>query len=108
MSKREKASKAEIERNTRLLRESIRREEAEDAARLEEAKAEAATRGKEAFELDRFESLWTPFSYGRSKPERDQRVATWEHKYYVQYTDIMTLKDFAEKMAELEKHGAFD
>jgi hypothetical protein len=85
------------------LFERIRaRNAAERAERLERAKADAAARGKEPFDLAKLEAMADTSSEGRMDPEEDRR-ARFEEKYYVQYPDILTIEDFAREVEELNK-----
>ncbi len=92
----------------RFVKDLFARRKAEQAAKLKTAKEEAAQRGKEPFDLDRFETLFTPFKYGRYLPSREERLKDWEARYYTYHPDIMTLEEFAKEMAEQEKWGVFD
>jgi hypothetical protein len=74
----------------------------ERAARLARAKADAAARGKEPFDLARLESMADTSSEGRMDPEESRR-ARFEEMYYVHYPDLMTIEDFAAVVEVLNK-----
>ena len=78
------------------------RDAKEQAERLARAKADAAARGKEPFDLARLETMADTSSEGRMDPEEDRR-ARFERMYYVDYPDILTIEDFARKVEELNK-----
>lgn len=72
------------------------------AEQLEAAKAEAARRGKEPFDLAKLETMCDTSHEGRVDPVED-RQAEFERKYYVHFPDIMTLAEFARKVEELNR-----
>ena len=74
----------------------------ERAERLARAKADAAARGKEPFDLAMLETMADTSSEGRMDPEESRR-ARFEEKYYLQYPDILTIEDFAREVEELNK-----
>ena len=75
---------------------------AEDERRLAQAEAEAARSGKEVFELDAFEQCYDTSTELGFLPPRDVREYRLKLKYYVQYPDTMTLKEFADFMSSLD------
>ena len=78
------------------------RNKQESEERLARAKAEAAERGKEPFDLAKLETMADTSSEGRMDPEAE-RHARFEYMYYVDYPKIMTIEDFAAKVEELNK-----
>lgn len=78
------------------------RDAKERAERLARAKADAAARGKEPFDLAKLEALADTSSEGRMDPE-DLRRSKFEEMYYVEYPSILTIEDFAAKVEELNK-----
>ena len=72
------------------------------ADQLAAAKADAARRGKEPFELAKLEALCDTSREGRVDPV-DTRRARFEDLYYVHYPDVLTLADFARKVEELNR-----
>ena len=83
------------------LHEQIKREaEQRRAEALARAKADAAARGKEPFDLDRLAALTALDALGRATPE--ERRASLEYDYYVRAKDALTLADFA---AQLDERG---
>lgn len=81
------------------IRASNARVRAEALAR---AKAEAATWGKEPFDLDKLETMCDTTSAGRIDPI-EERQARFEEMYYVRYPSILTLAEFAREVTELNK-----
>lgn len=79
-----------------------RRNDAARAVRLAEAKAEAAARGKEPFDLAKLETMCDTSSEGRVDP-LPVRQARYEHMYYVEYGAVSTLAELAEKIEVLNK-----
>jgi hypothetical protein len=73
----------------------------EEAERLARAKADAATRGKEPFDLDRLEQLYDTTS-DLGHWSREERFRDWVWKYYVQASDLLTLAEFAERPRHLD------
>jgi hypothetical protein len=69
---------------------------------LAKAKAEAAAKGKEPFDLEKLERLCDTSNEGRQDPI-DERRAQLEYKYYVTNPEIMTIADFAALVEELKK-----
>jgi len=69
---------------------------------LASARAIAVARGKEPFDLEKLEAMCDTSHEGRLAP-RDERHAEFERKYYVQYPDVMTLAELAEKIDELSR-----
>lgn len=76
------------------------KQESED--RLARAKAEAAERGKEPFDLAKLETMADTSSEGRMDPEAE-RHARFEHMYYVRFPKLMTLEELAREIEELNK-----
>jgi len=72
------------------------------AEQLAAAKADAAQRGKEPFDLAKLETLCDTSHEGRLAP-LDERQADFERKYYVHFPDVMTLAEFARKVDELNR-----
>lgn len=85
-----------------FLEEIWARNAKERAERLERAKADAAARGKEPFDLARLETMADTSSEGRMDPEENRR-ARFEEMYYVNHPSILTIEDFARKVEELNK-----
>lgn len=85
----------------REFTERLRREHAEQRAEIL-ARAKQASVGKEPFDLAKLETMCDTSSEGRMAPV-DERQATFERMYYVEYPAIQTLADFARKIEELSK-----
>ena len=75
---------------------------AQNAADLEQAKREAAERGKEPFDLDKFDKIYPPAPYLWHTPTRQQRLKRLEELYYVSHPEVMTLEEFAKLRAKLD------
>ena len=85
------------------LHEALKQRNAERRAKaLAEARAEAAGRGKQPFDLTALEQLCDTSSEGRVDPI-DVRQDRYEHMYYVEYPDLMTLAELAKKIEEINK-----
>jgi hypothetical protein len=82
-----------------LVRLAARRVQRRRDERLSAAKAEAARRGKEPFDLARLETLCDTSREGKMDPVETRR-ARFEEMYYTYYPDVMTLGELAEKVAE--------
>jgi hypothetical protein len=72
------------------------------ADRLAAAKADAARRGKEPFDLAKLETMCDTTHEGRLDPVED-RHAEFERKYYVHFPNVMTLAEFARTVEELNR-----
>ena len=72
------------------------------AEQLDAAKADAARRGKEPFDLAKLETMCDTSRQGRLDPV-EERQAEFERKYYVHFPDVMTLAEFAKKVEELNR-----
>jgi hypothetical protein len=70
------------------------------AEQLAAAKARAAERGKEPFDLAKLETMCDTSHDGRLDPI-EVRQAELEQKYYVHFPDVMTLAEFAKVVTEL-------
>jgi hypothetical protein len=82
------------------LHERIKREnERKKAERIARAKQDAAARGKEPFDLAKLETMCATEALGRMSPE--ERAAQLEEMYYAQYPAVLTLAEFAARLAEL-------
>ena len=69
---------------------------------LAQARAEADASGKEPFDLDRFETLYDTTNETGSLPPRDERLRTYEHRYYLRYPELRTLEALAALMRALD------
>jgi hypothetical protein len=87
-------SKEALEFAERIDRENERKR----MERFARAK-DAAARGKEPFDLARLETMCATEALGRMSPET--RAAQLEEMYYVQYSETLTLADFAAEITEL-------
>jgi hypothetical protein len=90
--------KAAEELHARLKAEAQQRR----ADQLAAAKADAARRGKEPFDLAKLETLCDTSREGRIDPEETRR-ARFEELYYTHYPDVLTLAELARKVSELNR-----
>lgn len=72
------------------------------AEQLAKAKAEAAARGKEPFDLGKLEAMCDTSHNGILGPP-DERRTEHEWLYYMRYADLMTLAEYAERVAERDR-----
>ena len=80
-----------------LLEQANRRMKASQEADLAEEKAKAVVRGKEEFDLERFEAMYRGRLRADERP-REQRLAAREYDYYVLFADVMTIEEFAKAL----------
>ena len=66
---------------------------------LEQAMANAATQGKEAFSMSAFETALIDQNLSL---ERELSPEAWSEKYYCTYPDVITLAEFARIMHEVD------
>jgi len=85
-----------------LNREIFKEEDERRTRRLAEAKAKAAARGKEPFDLDALEKLCDTSVDGVVEP-RERRVERYERAYYVQHPSMMTIAELAARIREASK-----
>lgn len=83
-----------------FLAEALCRSEQTRADQLARAKADAATRGKERFDLAKLESLVDPGRMVRA----DLRRREYEYMYYVTKSELMTLAELAELIKVLSEY----
>lgn len=69
---------------------------------MDDAKADAARRGKEPFDLEKLEQLCDTSHEGRMPP-LEERYAEFESRYYVGYPEVMTLTEFAKEVEILNR-----
>ena len=87
----------------RALTAEIGRRNREQRSRaLADARALAASSGKEPFDLVKLETLCDTSSEGRLDPD-EVRQDRFEYMYYVDYPSITTLEEFARKVDEINK-----
>lgn len=80
--------------------ELMRQQDASRAERIAVAKAEAAARGKEPFDLAKLETLVDPGRMGAP----DQRQREYEYVYYVRHPKFTTLQELADLIRELSEY----
>jgi hypothetical protein len=79
--------------------ETSRQEDQKRAERLAAAKDRAVERGKEPFDLDRFEEIYT---IGKETGgTREERLAAREYDYYVMFEATMTMQEYAKRVWEV-------
>ena len=86
--------------------------QAEDQ-KLQQAKEQAKTEGKEVFNIDLVFQYFPPFAHEKEDILNNPRILalktkSLERRYYLSYPEIRTLKEFGEKMRELRELGTFD
>lgn len=74
----------------------------EQAAAIASAKEEARAKGKEPFDMDQFDEL-----YGVSDPKTGyvpsaDVAAEYEERYYCYHPEIMTMREFADFLQDME------
>ena len=85
-----------------LFEEIKRRNSAQAAEDLARGKADAASRGKEPFDLEKLEALCDTSSQGRVDPY-ETRHAHYEYMYYVHHPELMTIAELAALVEQLNK-----
>ncbi len=85
-----------------LFAKMLAKNRSDKAAKLAEAKSEAATRGKQAFDLDELEAIYDTRTDTGFLPARAERERDYEYRYYVTYRDTMTLAEFAAKQSAID------
>ncbi|WP_444884000.1 hypothetical protein [Microbulbifer sp. PSTR4-B] len=95
-----------------FVAELRRRHKKERQERLEKAKQKAKLDGKEPFDIDLVFKYFPVYEHDKEDMENpkvmQQKIEALEERYYVSFPDIMTIKEFGEKMCELRNWGAFD
>ena len=89
------------------LKGKERERRAKLAEDLRSAKQEAAARGKEPFDFGRLQALYDPSSELTASTDlRDpQAVAeSLDLRYYLDFPEVLTLSEFAEKLRELRPY----
>ncbi len=84
------------------VRAEVARRGAEQAVLLHAERDLATERGKEPFDLDRFEELYdteTALGYLPPRPDREWR---WAVAYYLTHRDVLTMAALAERMEALD------
>lgn len=83
----------------KFLASALARADRLRAEQLAAAKADAAARGKEPFDLGKLEAMCDTSHDGILGPP-DERRTEHEWLYYVRHVDLMTLAEYAESVAE--------
>lgn len=84
------------------MEKAIAKSKSEHAARLKAAKADAARRGKEPFDLAALEALCDTSHEGRMAPTAE-RQAEFEAQYYVACSEMMTIAEFAQHVTLMSR-----
>jgi hypothetical protein len=71
------------------------------SARLQAAKAQAASTGKEVFDLQKLEKLYDTTDRGRLI-DVAERTVIYEYMYYVEYPQAASLDAFARSLSEID------
>ena len=82
-------------------RELFDRLDREEAARLAAEKRDAVRRGKEPFDLDKFDDCLHPEDY-RQNATREELIADYEYQYYVVHRGVGSIREFAELLLRLD------
>lgn len=84
------------------LHQQMKERMAQDrAARLQAARAQATTNGKEPFDLQKLEKLCDTTERGRLLGVAE-RVAVYEYMYYVEHPQARNLDTFAQILNEIQ------
>jgi hypothetical protein len=70
--------------------------ERETAAKLAAAKAEAAERGKEPFDVEKMLALYEPYDQYRYPAPLDELSRHHERSYYLTSRELMTIAEYAD------------
>jgi hypothetical protein len=79
-----------------FFEELERRDQEKRADNLARAKAEAARRGKEPFDLEKLETMCSTRTSEGNQMTVERRRTSFEYEYYVSQSKLMTLAEFAE------------
>lgn len=94
------------EDDLRWLRERAAEAERRTAERLARARDEAQRSGKERFSYDRLLELHDPSSdLGHEVRDPAEAAARLERKYYLDFPEVRTIAEFAERLNDLRAHG---
>lgn len=86
----------------RAFHKQLKERTAQDrAARLQATRAQAASSGKEAFDLHKLEKLYDTTGRGRLTHVAE-RTAMYEYMYYVEYPQASSLDAFARSLTEID------
>ena len=87
------------------LRRKLAEQEAENAARLKEAKGEAKGSGKEPFNFDKLCLMYDPRSdmAPADQPITEEMRDRYELKYYVYFADVMTIEEFVARLNAVDE-----
>ncbi|WP_086669223.1 hypothetical protein [Lentzea kentuckyensis] len=89
----------EERRDDRELFERIKAEtEQATAAKLAAAKAEAAERGKEPFDINKMLALYEPYDQYRYPAPLDELSRYHERAYYLTSRELMTLAEYTDHL----------
>lgn len=101
------------EERNRRFEELSKKRELEAKSKLDKAKAQAKIDGKEPFDINIVLKYFPPYVHEAEElynnPRKfNSRAKALEERYYTTYYNLMTLKEFGEKMCEMREYGAFD
>lgn len=98
-------SNEELESDAEFHAKLVARRNSENAAALKAAREEAAARGKEPFSAEVLAQYYTPYYLeGAEHAEIVGDLARQEQLYYVTYTDVMTLEEYAKRLTEAHRY----
>jgi len=78
------------------------RHDREQAEQFAAAKADAAARGKEPFDIDRLSEM-CDITLANTLRDPDECRSQHERFYYMHYPDVQTLAEYAERVTELNR-----
>ena len=84
------------------VKKELERRQKEERDKLDEAKRAALLRGKEAFNLDRFEEIYDTSTDLGHLPARAIREYRWAVKYYLDYPDVLSMAQLAKRLEEYD------
>ena len=91
--------------DTEWFLQQLANKKAKEADAVVQAKEAVKGQGKEPFDLAKLEALCDLSAGFGTRPPDAQLIKKYEEKYYVQYPEIMTLKDFAALLETLDVYS---
>lgn len=93
--------------DTELFLKKLEKCEEERAEALKQAKVKAKETGKEPFDFEKLYDLYdvtSDFARGSPQPSREKKMR-YEQKYYLDYPDVMSIEEFAERLHQLDVYN---
>ncbi len=84
----------------------LKKREKERAAAFKQAQERAKETGKEPFDFEKLYDLHdvrSDFARGNTLPSEETKQR-YEQKYYIDYSDVMSIKEFAERLNQLDAY----